>query len=502
MRRPFVIVLALLLIIAAVVWQTLKSQSHDQEEKGSYTEETLNNETNQSVKVVTLEERDEKTNSVSNISYPKFGQDKIDARLALISDDFLTRYKNAVTGLADIQVSYGADYVQKFEITFIKDQLTIVSLEQYASEGGGTGTDELKTFIFNSHTQEEITPAQLFKDEKYLDVLSKLSREKLLANFEKSLVDTDFSDSTPTAKEEFIDFSKKMITDGTEPLATNFSSLTLNEQGSLIIHFDKYQVAPGASGLVTLEIPYQEISSNFSDFINQIFTPKQPTNKEKESVKKPRLSHEPSAQTKDDTSKTDCQKHACVALTFDDGPSIHTDKLLDILKEKGAHATFFVLGKSAKYQTQTIKRMAQEGHEIESHTFRHRDLRKLNQDEIATELRETDEILEKIIGRRSQFLRPPYGAVSDSVKSDVKRPLILWSVDPLDWKDRNTDLIIERMSTAKVGAIILGHDIYDTTIEAIGPVIDNLRKKGYQLVTVEELLSGHDLKAGQIYRHQ
>ncbi len=496
-------VFALLLIMAAVVWQTLKTQEPNPKKQSEVMVENTSSSSVDGVKVITLEERDEKTNSVSNISYPVLGLDKIDARLETVSKNFLTDYENAVKGLADISVSYGADYIQKFEITPISDQLIIVMLEQYFSEGGGTGSNEVKSLMFKRDTQEELMPAQIFKEEKYLDLLSRLSREKLLADFNKSLADTDFSDSTPLAKEEFIQFSQKMINDGTEPTAKNFANLSFNEAGDLLIHFDKYQAAPGANGLVTVTLPYQEIAPYLSDFFKELFTPKKPlTNIEAvpNSPQKPAPSNE--VAIKIPQGKIDCQKQACVALTFDDGPSVHTDQLLDILKEKGAPATFFVLGKSAKYQTQTIKRMAAEGHEIESHTFSHKDLRKLNKDEIAAELNETDQVLEKIIGRGTKFLRPPYGAVSDSVKANAGRPLILWTIDPLDWKKRETESVIKEMSAAKPGMIVLGHDIYATTVAAIPKVIDNLRAKGYQLVTVEELLAGQELKAGHIYRQR
>jgi len=195
----------------------------------------------------------------------------------------------------------------------------------------------------------------------------------------------------------------------------------------------------------------------------------------------------------------DCAQALCVALTFDDGPCIYTDGLLDILQAHHARATFFVLGKSARVQQKTIARMAQEGHEIGNHSWSHLNLKDLTEDQIRDQIDPTNALVAEITGTTPQYFRPPFGTVDDYVVTTVQMPVILWSLDPLDWKDRDADLIAQRMSEASSGAIILAHDIHSSTVEAMPNVLTSLAARGIRFVTVSELMAPQELVAGQVY---
>lgn len=178
-----------------------------------------------------------------------------------------------------------------------------------------------------------------------------------------------------------------------------------------------------------------------------------------------------------------------VALTFDDGPSAaNTPRLLDILAAKRVKATFFVLGTMAQRSPDLIKREVAEGHEVESHTMSHLSLTKLSGATIQGEVAGVDAILQELIGRPANLVRPPYGAINNTVRENVGKPLIIWTVDPEDWKYRDGPTVRAKVvSKTFDGAIVLMHDIHSTTIDAVAGVIDDLRAAGYEFLTVSEM---------------
>lgn len=185
-----------------------------------------------------------------------------------------------------------------------------------------------------------------------------------------------------------------------------------------------------------------------------------------------------------------------VALTFDDGPGEFTGNLLDELKSHNMKATFFVLGNRVAKHSDLLHRMLSEGHEIGSHSYEHKNLIKLSGAQIADDLLKTTNAIKAASGRAPVLMRPPYGNCNETVKKCAAsngQCVILWTVDTLDWKSRNEDAI---MTTAfqngfygiHDGAIILMHDIYNTSVNAANRMMDRLQAQGYQSVTVSELL--------------
>ncbi len=179
-----------------------------------------------------------------------------------------------------------------------------------------------------------------------------------------------------------------------------------------------------------------------------------------------------------------------IAITFDDGPHpYYTEQLLDGLKERGVHATFFVTGEHAELHPDIIRRMQEEGHLIGNHTYSHIQLTKQNRETFKEELIHTNEILEEIIGEEVVYVRPPYGSWDKSFEKELNMFPVLWNVDPLDWSSCNVSCIVEKIVN-KTGEndIILMHDYYDTSVTAALEAIDKLMEEGYTFVTVEEIL--------------
>jgi peptidoglycan/xylan/chitin deacetylase (PgdA/CDA1 family) len=192
----------------------------------------------------------------------------------------------------------------------------------------------------------------------------------------------------------------------------------------------------------------------------------------------------------------DCAVATCVALTFDDGPGPETGALLDILAREKVHATFFLLGRNLPAHPEFVRREAAEGHAIGNHTWSHRDLSRLSAADQASEVTRTATALAEL-GVSTSMVRPPYGAYAASTRA-LGAALVLWSVDPLDWRDRDPKIITARvLADARPGGIVLLHDIHPTTVAAMPAIISGLRAKGYTFVTVPELVG--PLAPGKAY---
>ena len=188
--------------------------------------------------------------------------------------------------------------------------------------------------------------------------------------------------------------------------------------------------------------------------------------------------------------KRDITGKKLIALTFDDGPSAATTPtLLNTLKSRDVPVTFFMLGNMARNNPDIVKRAADEGHEVASHTMYHQNLVRISNDDARSDINEAKSVFEDILGHGPSFTRPPYGNYNSTVSESVGTPIILWSVDTLDWQSRNPDEIVSTaLAQAHDGAIILMHDIYDTSVAAVPQLIDRLRENDYEFVTIPELV--------------
>lgn len=166
-------------------------------------------------------------------------------------------------------------------------------------------------------------------------------------------------------------------------------------------------------------------------------------------------------------------------------------------------ATFFLIGEQIEGNEDLIKRMEEEGHQIGIHSYEHRWLTALSAADFARQVDRERQLLYEILGREDFLLRPPYGGVDAAVEKRANTPIVLWSVDPEDWKDENVDRIVAAVvNQVSDGDIILMHDLFSTSVEAALRVVDELLERGYCFVTVEQLLEerGVTPEAGVHYR--
>lgn len=197
---------------------------------------------------------------------------------------------------------------------------------------------------------------------------------------------------------------------------------------------------------------------------------------------------EPVAKTISDRSETEDRPRA--ALTFDDGPHVtYTPMLLDGLRQRGIHATFFLMGKNIEGKEDIVKQMQKDGHLIGNHTYDHVQLDKLPGDQACQQILKTNNEIYEITGEYPLYLRPPYGAWPKNLELCVTMLPVFWDVDTLDWKSKNVrsvENIVKRQ--VKDGSIILMHDSFSTSVEAALEIADMLTEEGYDLVTADQLL--------------
>jgi peptidoglycan-N-acetylglucosamine deacetylase len=196
----------------------------------------------------------------------------------------------------------------------------------------------------------------------------------------------------------------------------------------------------------------------------------------------------------------DCKKVKCIALTFDDGPSKFTKRLLEILKKENIRVTFFVLGSQIDKHKNELRSMIQEWHQIGNHTWNHLNLTKIDASQRKQELEVSANKIEEISWVKTRIFRPPYWALNTEIEAETRYPIILWNKDTRDWERPKTETIIANaLENSSSGSIILLHDIYERSIDAVPIIIEKLKKRAYTFVTIEELFWTGWLEKGKVY---
>lgn len=184
-----------------------------------------------------------------------------------------------------------------------------------------------------------------------------------------------------------------------------------------------------------------------------------------------------------------------IALTFDDGPHPqNTPRLLDMLRARNVKATFYVIGRSVDIYPQVVRRTVAEGHEIGNHSYTHRLLSKLGDEELRQEMARCRDAVGRAAGVQPRTMRPPYGGLlqrqRELVHSEYGYPTILWSCDPLDWKRPGASVVASRiLAGTSAGGIVLAHDLHAQTVDAMPATLDGLLRRGFKFVTVSQLLA-------------
>lgn len=257
------------------------------------------------------------------------------------------------------------------------------------------------------------------------------------------------------------------------------SNFVITDGGnSLAWPIGQASLLPSAYGEMTIKVPIDAVAKYLQN----------PTARKLANIPKPpepKPNPAPATPTPAAAGKT-------IALTFDDGPGPYTAQLLDILDQHSAKATFFLIGSKVSAQADVLRRMHARGHQLGNHSWSHPELPKLPIDQIAGEIDRTNDAIKQATGVKPTVMRPPYGAVNSAVLEQLRlrgMSSILWSVDTRDWADRNSEIVCSRaVAGAHPGAIILMHDIHQTSVGAVPCILSALKQQGYSFVTVQGLL--------------
>ena len=249
----------------------------------------------------------------------------------------------------------------------------------------------------------------------------------------------------------------------------------------MVIYYNNYVTNPEVNELLYLKVNYNEIKDylEFTTLLDKEY------------------------QNESGYNYTNAKKS--VAFTFDDSPNKNkTNKIVSYLKDNLFSATFFVLGERMKYNKDLITTIKSGGNEVGSHTYHHQNMAKMSGEEVINDFNLMNDLYKSITNEEIKLIRPPYGVIKDEEKNLLNVPIILWSLDTNDWRHRNKDYIVNYvLNNIKDGDIILFHDSYNETVEAINELLPILYSKGYQVMSVSELfkLKGLTLENNQIYHN-
>nr|WP_172917308.1 polysaccharide deacetylase family protein [Capnocytophaga canis] len=437
------------------------------------------------IQVYTVKIGNDPDKSHLTASFPITAYDFVNKNEKSFTEKLITEFKTAAKDYQDSETS-ALDFNQHFEVKYHSEDFLIFLYERNVSYGNNYDNSHFVS-VFNLKDKKKMEPVDFFKNQESFEKFA--SEVNLIAtDLVKKRIYEDTNYANDGEREQVLESSKDMIQEGTAPTSANYDALFFDQKGEWYLLFDKYQIASGAMGDFSVKIPQDLVNKYMNETFLKIF--------KKEDIAEQSAGIEVSEPK---YSEVDCSKVPCVALTFDDGPSVYTAQLLDALKEENVKATFFVLGKSSSVQKQTIKRMAEEGHNIGNHSYDHKDFRKISREEAERQIQLTDEVIAGITGQKPRYFRFPYGAHTKENLEMVGRPVIMWNVDPLDWKHREVNRVAEAMSKASPMGIILAHDIHKTTVQSIPQVIKNLKSQGYHIVSLDDLFRHKELQNGHTY---
>jgi peptidoglycan/xylan/chitin deacetylase (PgdA/CDA1 family) len=301
-------------------------------------------------------------------------------------------------------------------------------------------------------------------------------------------------------------FDPQAAADSLSPqyLAGTVNDLAFSDNGDLHARFQESAVAVAPAGMVEIVIPRAAATPLLSDFGRRIqeqaLHPTRHLTLPEGATTSGPAGPVTAATTTATAGAVDCRRVRCVALTFDDGPGPYTRQLLTTLARYDAKATFFVVGQNVVASPAIVRAEIAAGHEVGNHSWSHRDLSRLSRKDLTDQLTWDDQAIQNAAGSRPVLIRPPYGAISATLRSSVDRPLILWNVDTLDWKFRNSKHVTQAaLAAVRPGSIVLMHDIHPTTVQAVPQILDALSRQGYHFVTVSQLEAGTSLQPGHVY---
>lgn len=404
-------------------------------------------------------EKDENKNYIVEINYPKVKS----KQLLAYTDDYIKNKKKEFKEEISMEEPLNSSkYEFKADYKVTDNNNNILGLHLNISEytGGAHHVRYDKSYYYNKESDEIVSIKDFLEKDTSLDKLANLSYYYVMK----------YSDDNN------LNFDKEGVKEGLSFNLNNFEHFNFIDDGLEFI-FPPYQIAYYAAGEIKIVIPYDELNGIIK-------------NKYLKYSKKNNIKQDNNRNLKEFSNKK------LIAFTFDDGPSyIGTNKLLDNLDKYNARVTFFVLGSRVENYKDTLTKAYKMGNTIGNHTYSHSNLLKLDNYSVMDEIKKTNETIKNITGSETIYLRPPYGNINSDIKNISNMYTILWDLDTEDWKNKDKDRIAGYIvSNAHDGAIVLLHDLYETSVDGALLAMERLEKEGYAFVTIDEMIKIKDIQ--------
>ena len=369
----------------------------------------------------------ENKDALVSINYPVTEVSALDEAISSYINKVRAEFKNSdYDGKPELNISY--TYKEVNDEVINVSILTEIVTDKTVSK--------IKTFTYNKKSEKFLTMEDIVDD---LDVLDYDIKKELLSKYQDA--DMDYLSNV----------SYDFFTMDDENLTIYFNPTQLKDTNDELVYLD----IPLDSLNLLIDVDREENTNTYLNF-------KKNTINEEDKV---------------------------VALTFDDGPSKYTKNILDILKKYDACGTFFLIGNKVSFYGEVLREMLSEGNEIGNHSYDHKYLTRLSEEEVKDEINKTQDEIKRVTGYTPTLFRPTYGGYNNTLKSYIDLTFVLWDADSRDWSVKSTEGIMYNVfKDVKSGSIILFHDNHEYSVNALPSVIKELKKQGYKFVTVSELL--------------
>lgn len=377
---------------------------------------------------------EENKNIIVGINYPTTGYKKIDNLIKndieKIYNDFKESYESFsnLTNKSELNIDY----------TYNKlDNIITITINTYINSSKlNESINYINTYNYDINKNKILTLNDIVNIKK----IPKLINNYLIKNYS-----------------EFISI------DELNKIKYNYDLFSIDYE-YLYIYYNPKEISENYNNIIEILIPLDKINLSFNNKPKEKKTSSVPVNNVIDINKK------------------------VVALTFDDGPSKYTDELLNVLKENDAVGTFFVIGNKVDIYKETLNKAIKNGNEIGNHSYNHKWLTKVNNEELHDQINKTQDIIYETLNYTPTNFRPTYGSINNNMRNNIDLNIVLWNVDTMDWKYKSVDKIVSRATkNTKDLNIILMHDTRKRTVDAVKKIIPILKEQGFSFVTVSEL---------------
>lgn len=373
-------------------------------------------------------------NSIIAINYPITHIKKLDKLIYNHIDktytNFKNKYDNNSENISELNIDYSYNVIDDYISIYLKTFISTNTKSQTINE--------IYSIVYDKKKNKILKIEDFFSKEELDQIIPKIKQDLILKYKNEILID--------------------LIETNINKNLANYQNFLLTTEG-ITIYFNPYILSSNNYNIMSIDIPV-EISH---------------TKEKKSSLIIP------------DVIEYDSTKPV-IALTFDDGPSRYTKKIVELLKKYNAVGTFFVIGNKIDIYQDTIKLMYKNGNEIGNHSYSHKWLTRLEKNEFEKQINDTQESIKNITGSYPKLLRPTYGSINKWLRANSKLDIVMWDVDTNDWRLKSYKTIANKaLPKIKDGDIILMHDVYEKTYKALEVMLPKLKESGFEFVTVSEL---------------